>query len=83
MGGTFADPDQFFTTNEDGIEQAVTRELRQDMRRTRVWYGPIGSGEKLMKYARKKNEYGVKQNTEQFVWYLCDFWTFNIYLRSW
>jgi nucleoside phosphorylase len=27
-----------------------------DSKRTRVWYGPIGSGDKLMKNARKRNK---------------------------
>jgi nucleoside phosphorylase len=64
--GTFIDPgqeqDKLYEGNEDGIEQLVERERRPDSRRTRVWYGPIGSGEKLMKNARKRNELRDKYN---------------------
>lgn len=35
---------------------------RPDARRTRVWYGPIGSGEKLMKNAQKRNELRDRYN---------------------
>lgn len=34
----------------------VQRELRPESRRTRVWYGPIGSGDKLMRDARRRDE---------------------------
>src|SRR2546423_1502882 len=58
--GTFIDPgqeqDKLYQVDEDGVEQEVKREPRPDTKRTRVWYGPIGSGEKLVKNARKKNE---------------------------
>jgi nucleoside phosphorylase len=65
VDGTFADPGQendiLYETNDDRVEQVVPREQRLD-RRTRVWYGPIGSGEKLMKDARKRNELRDKYN---------------------
>ena len=52
---TFADPgqdkDMLYEVDEHGVEKLVERERRQASRRTRVWYGPIGSGEKLMKNA--------------------------------
>ncbi|KAJ1328960.1 adenosylhomocysteine nucleosidase [Microdochium nivale] len=58
--GTFSDPgqeyDKLYTTSEDGLQQLVDRQPRPTSRRTRVWYGPIGSGEKLMKNARKRDE---------------------------
>jgi nucleoside phosphorylase len=64
--GTFTDPgqehDKLHQIDEDGIEQLVERQLRPDSKRTRVWYGPIGSGEKLMKNARKRNELRDKYN---------------------
>lgn len=57
--GTFADPgqdhDRLYETDEMG-EKEVEREPRPDVERTRVWYGPIGSGEKLMKNRQKRNE---------------------------
>lgn len=59
--GTFADPgqdaDQLFTSSYTyGSETAVQREPRPDSRRIRVWYGSIGSGDKLLKNAQKRNE---------------------------
>ncbi|KAK4043752.1 hypothetical protein C8A01DRAFT_43319 [Parachaetomium inaequale] len=66
--GIFADPGQdkdvlYEADDHDGPERRVERARRQDSRRTRVWYGPIGSGEKLVRDARKRNElrdrYGV------------------------
>ena len=58
--GTFVDPgqehDKLFVTRDDGLERVADRPLRPVSRRTRVWYGPIGSGEKLMKNARKRDE---------------------------
>ncbi|KAF5001729.1 hypothetical protein FDECE_10862 [Fusarium decemcellulare] len=62
--GTFADPGQ----DDDilylaGQEEAAERPRRSSSRRTRVWYGPIGSGDKLLKNAEKRNElrdrYGI------------------------
>ncbi|KAF5010322.1 hypothetical protein FDECE_3527 [Fusarium decemcellulare] len=65
--GTFVDPgqekDSLYELDDDGIARLVERERRQDSKRTRVWYGSIGSGEKLMKNARKRDElrdkYGI------------------------
>lgn len=58
--GSFADPGQendlLYNVDDDGDERLVSREPRPDCRRTHVWYGPIGSGDKLMKNARKRNE---------------------------
>jgi nucleoside phosphorylase len=64
--GTFVDPgqehDKLYQVDEDGIEHLVKRERRRDHNRVRVWYGPIGSGEKLVKNARKRNELRDKYN---------------------
>ncbi|KAK7428859.1 hypothetical protein QQZ08_004629 [Neonectria magnoliae] len=64
--GTFVDPgqekDAFYQVDDAGTERLMERERRPDSRRTRVWYGPIGSGEKLMKNARKRNELRDKHN---------------------
>lgn len=64
--GTFRDPgqekDQLYEINEAGAEQLVQRKPRPDTGRTRVWYGPIGSGEKLVKSAIKRNELGEKHD---------------------
>ncbi|RYP37899.1 hypothetical protein DL767_002771 [Monosporascus sp. MG133] len=65
--GTFADPgqeqDKLYWATGNEAETLVHRERRPESRRTRVWYGPIGSGEKLLKNAQKRNElrdiYGV------------------------
>jgi nucleoside phosphorylase len=64
--GIFIDPgqdqDKLYQVEDDEIEQLVERERRLDSKRTRVWYGPIGSGEKLMKNAQKRNELRDKYN---------------------
>ncbi|KAF4342261.1 kinesin light chain [Fusarium beomiforme] len=67
--GTFADPGQdndiLYLACDNGQEEIVQRPRRSksDHQRTRVWYGPIGSGDKLLKNARKRNElrdkYGI------------------------
>ncbi|ETS86576.1 hypothetical protein PFICI_00404 [Pestalotiopsis fici W106-1] len=65
--GTFIDPGQDYDTlylaRDDGTEEVVERTRRLDAQRTRVWYGPIGSGEKLSKNARWRDElrdrYGI------------------------
>ncbi|KAI1403906.1 purine and uridine phosphorylase [Hypoxylon fuscum] len=65
--GTFDDPgqqhDKLYQIGDDGIECLVERQPRLDSQRTQVWYGPIGSGEKLMKDAAKRDElkdkYGI------------------------
>ncbi|KAF4507931.1 hypothetical protein G6O67_004377 [Ophiocordyceps sinensis] len=58
--GTFADPgqsnDTLYQVDENGNQGVVQRQPRPGSRRTRVWYGSIGSGEKLMKNARKRDE---------------------------
>lgn len=61
--GTFADPgqekDQLYQTVNEGdntVTQPVERTPRQASERTKVWYGPIGSGDKLMKNAQKRDE---------------------------
>ncbi|KAI0965908.1 purine and uridine phosphorylase [Xylaria arbuscula] len=64
--GTFTDPGQdndiLYETAEDGIERVVNRQLRPASQRTQVWYGPIGSGDKLLKNARKRDELRDKYN---------------------
>jgi len=64
--GTFLDPgqdqDQLYQYENDGTKHLVKREQRPDSSRTRVWYGPIGSGEKLMKNAQRRNELRDKYN---------------------
>ncbi|KAI3319314.1 purine and uridine phosphorylase [Xylariaceae sp. AK1471] len=64
--GTFLDPgqdnDKLYETAEDGMKKLVDREPRLVSKRTRVWYGPIGSGEKLSKNARKRDELRDKYN---------------------
>ncbi|KAI1130081.1 purine and uridine phosphorylase [Nemania abortiva] len=64
--GTFLDPgqdnDMLYGTLEDGTEQLVARQLRQDSNRTRVWYGPIGSGDKLLRNARRRDELRGRYN---------------------
>ncbi|KAH6991973.1 hypothetical protein EDB82DRAFT_459264 [Fusarium venenatum] len=60
--GTFADPGQdndiMFVFNDNGHKEIIQRPRcsRSDYRRARVWYGPIGSGDKLLKNAKKRNE---------------------------
>ncbi|KAI1387926.1 purine and uridine phosphorylase [Hypoxylon trugodes] len=64
---TFLDPgqdrDKLFQLDNDGTEHIVHREPRPDTQRTLVWYGPIGSGEKLMKNAKRRDQlrdkYGI------------------------
>ncbi|KAH8698464.1 nucleoside phosphorylase domain-containing protein [Talaromyces proteolyticus] len=64
--GTFIDPgqdqDYLYEVDQDGTERLVKREQRPDSKRVRVWYGPIGSGEKLMKDAEQRNELRNKYN---------------------
>ncbi|KAL7755432.1 hypothetical protein ACKLNR_014530 [Fusarium oxysporum f. sp. zingiberi] len=65
--GTFADPgqddDMLYLARDNGQEEIVERPRRSTYQRTRVWYGPIGSGDKLLKNAQKRNElrdkYGI------------------------
>jgi nucleoside phosphorylase len=67
--GTFADPgqerDQLYqiVDDENGpVTKLVERPLRHPSERTKVWYGPIGSGDKLMKNAKKRDELRDKFN---------------------
>ncbi|KAH0538230.1 hypothetical protein FGG08_005149 [Glutinoglossum americanum] len=64
--GTFVDPGQeqdiLYQVDDDGNEHLVEREERPGDKRIRVWYGTIGSGDKLMKDARKRNELRDKYN---------------------
>jgi nucleoside phosphorylase len=64
--GTFADPgqacDALYEFDDDGGAREVVRPRRPETRRTRVWYGPIGSGEKLMKNTQKRNELRDRYN---------------------
>lgn len=59
--GDFSDPGQesdvLYETNEFKVEKVVTRTTRPNAKRTRVWYGPIGSGDTLMKFGITKNEF--------------------------
>ncbi|KAI1208538.1 purine and uridine phosphorylase [Annulohypoxylon truncatum] len=58
--GTFVDPgqeyDKLYQDGDDGAESLVERQPRPDSQRTLVWYGSIGSGEKLMKNAARRDE---------------------------
>jgi len=67
--GTFADPgqgsDQLYQTVDDDnglVIKLVERPLRPPSERTKVWYGSIGSGDKLMKNAQKRDELRDKFN---------------------
>ncbi|KAI5459959.1 nucleoside phosphorylase domain-containing protein [Mariannaea sp. PMI_226] len=53
--GTFIDPGQ----DQDilyELDEVVSRPLRPESQRTKVWYGPIGSGEKLIENSRRRDE---------------------------
>ncbi|KAH0499241.1 hypothetical protein TgHK011_006446 [Trichoderma gracile] len=58
--GTFDDPGQerdiLYQVDERGIDSPVRREQRPVSKRTRIWYGSIGSGEKVVKNAKKRTE---------------------------
>jgi nucleoside phosphorylase len=61
--GTFADPgqgkDQLYQTAAEEnslVIKLVERPMRQQLERTKVWYGSIGSGDKLMKNAQKRDK---------------------------
>jgi len=61
--GTFVDPGQendqlYLPINKQNYLEtvAVQRPMRQPSERTRVWYGFIGSGDRLMKNAQKRDE---------------------------
>jgi hypothetical protein len=59
--GTFVDPGQDKDVLYDENDQPIQRPQRSQ--RTRVWYGPIGSGEKLLRNAKRRDElrdrYGI------------------------
>lgn len=67
MDQTFRDPgqdkDKLYSVNPDGVEYELPRPKRPDGERTRVWYGPIGSGDKLMKNSQERDRlrdlYGI------------------------
>ncbi|TQW01250.1 nacht and wd domain-containing protein [Cordyceps javanica] len=67
VSGTFEDPgqdqDSLYGRDADGAHCIVPRNRRPSDRRTRVWYGPIGSGDKLMKNAsvrdKLRDDYGL------------------------
>ena len=58
--GTFCDPgqelDTLYGVNNDKKDFLIQRERRPDSKRTQVWYGSVGSGDKLMKNRRKRDE---------------------------
>jgi hypothetical protein len=58
--GTFGDPgqehDKLYALDTNDAEYLVSRAERPAQRRTRVWYGSIGSGEKLLKDRRMRDE---------------------------
>ncbi|KAJ3496979.1 hypothetical protein NLG97_g2256 [Lecanicillium saksenae] len=64
--GSFADPGQeldlLYHIDDQGVEHTMQREVRPKLERTRVWYGPIGSGDTLMKNAFKRNELRDRYN---------------------
>lgn len=64
--GSFVDPGQendlYYDVGNDGVERPRQRQPRPGSKRTRVWYGPLGSGDKLMKNARKRNELRDRYN---------------------
>ncbi|KAJ3494398.1 hypothetical protein NLG97_g4106 [Lecanicillium saksenae] len=64
--GSFTDPGQendlYHERNDNGDLNLVLRDRRPSSKRTRVWYGCIGSGDKLMKNALKRNELRDKYN---------------------
>ncbi|KAJ3498900.1 hypothetical protein NLG97_g751 [Lecanicillium saksenae] len=60
--GTFVDPGQDLDLFYDDNGTVVTRAPRKTDRRTRVWYGPIGSGDKLMKNAQLRDKLRANHN---------------------
>jgi nucleoside phosphorylase len=59
LRGTFQDPGQMVDRLFDAAGK-IERKPRETSKRTRVWYGPIGSGEKLIKNAQIRDEYRDK-----------------------
>ncbi|KZZ93759.1 Tetratricopeptide-like helical [Moelleriella libera RCEF 2490] len=59
IDGTFVDPGQdadvLYTVDDSGASRVEARDPRPSERRTRIWYGPIGSGDKLMKNAAERD----------------------------
>ncbi|KAF5647835.1 calcium-independent phospholipase [Fusarium tjaetaba] len=58
--GTFIDPGQeedvlYYTESSAGARKVMQRKQRPSSNRTRVWYGSIGSGEKLTKNSQKRD----------------------------
>ncbi|OAR00377.1 hypothetical protein LLEC1_01002 [Akanthomyces lecanii] len=64
--GSFVDPGQendlYYHMENDGVERPRQRQPRPHSRRTRVWYGPLGSGDKLMKNRQRRNELRDRYN---------------------
>jgi nucleoside phosphorylase len=67
--GAFEDPGQekdqlYQTVDEENnlVLKLVERPLRPPLERTKVWYGTIGSGDKLMENAQKRDELRDKFN---------------------
>ena len=64
--GTFGDPgqdlDRLLPNDNTKATTVQQRERRPDDQRTRIWYGPIGSGEKLLKNAKKRDELRDRYN---------------------
>ncbi|XWW93409.1 hypothetical protein V2A60_001342 [Cordyceps javanica] len=64
--GSFADPGQendvLHELDKEGRKHEVFREPRPGSNRARVWYGPLGSGDKLWKNAHKRNEFRDRYN---------------------
>ncbi|OAA72509.1 Nucleoside phosphorylase [Cordyceps fumosorosea ARSEF 2679] len=54
--------DIYFDVDEDGIEHEVTRDSRPDAMRSQVWYGSLGSGNRVMKDRRKSNQLRDRHN---------------------
>jgi nucleoside phosphorylase len=58
------DTDQLFTTSADLVvpPTLILREPRDETEKTRVWYGNIGSGNSLMRNARRRDELRDRHN---------------------
>ncbi|KAI6392296.1 hypothetical protein MCOR24_009952 [Pyricularia oryzae] len=56
LATTETEHDKLYTTGEDGGEKVVDKKLRPISQRIRIWYGRIGSGEKLIKDGRKRDQ---------------------------
>lgn len=65
-GGDFKYPgqrnDRLYSINDIGEKHEVKRTKRPKSKRTQIWYGPIGSGEKLMRNSRQRNELRDRYN---------------------